>query len=50
MSGAVSKAFARVGAFCCANDALAESRTTTSKNNFFDRFIRASKLKSNSFA
>src|SRR5499433_3204957 len=50
MSGAVSKALARAGAFCCANDTLAKSRTTTSKSNFFDRFIRASKLSSNSFA
>src|SRR5262245_14582655 len=49
MSGAVSKAFARAGAFCCANDTLDKSRTTTSKNDFFDPFIRASK-KSNSFA
>src|SRR5262245_9025829 len=50
MSGAVSKAFARAGAFCCAKDALNRSTTTISKNDFFDRFIRASKLNSNSFA
>src|SRR5262250_226479 len=50
MSGAVSKALARVGAFCCAKHTLAKSRTTTSKNNFSDRFIPTSKLSSKSFA
>src|SRR5262245_53538962 len=49
MSGAVSKAFARAGAFCCANDTLDKSRTTASKNDFFDPFIRVFK-KSNLFA
>src|SRR5690242_8020572 len=42
MSGAVSKAFARAGAFCCANDIVATSRTVTTTHSSSDRFIDAS--------